>query len=58
MRIQTKFKSYKWKRYMKKVIDLFKDVKTMPDLGKSLKWPDPPPVLKVGVVVLDVVLRN
>lgn len=43
------FRRYKMKSYVHSVIVLFKDVKSLPDLGKSLQWPEPPTVLATFV---------
>ncbi|XP_062512856.1 unconventional myosin-Ig-like isoform X2 [Corticium candelabrum] len=58
LKIQNTFKSYKWRRYMLKVIDTFKDVKILPDLGYRLQWPEPPPVLKAGQAYMQKIHRN
>ncbi|CAI5446075.1 unnamed protein product [Caenorhabditis angaria] len=39
------YRRYKLKTYIKHLIRTFRDVKRMPDLGKSLRWPAPPLVL-------------
>eukprot|EP00118_Oscarella_pearsei_P025055 m.307394 g.307394 ORF g.307394 m.307394 type:complete len:1004 (+) comp42235_c0_seq1:121-3132(+) len=57
-RIQRFFKAYKFKKYMLKVIDTFKDVKTMPDLGNALQWPEPPPILKKSKDYMRKIHRN
>jgi len=50
MRIQLQYKKYKSNKWLVSVIKLFQDVKKMDlfDLGKSIKWPQHPPLLKKG----------
>jgi len=48
MRIQLQYRKYKSNKWLVSVIKLFQDVKKMDlfDLGKSIKWPQHPPLLK------------
>lgn len=39
------YRRYKTKAFLHSIITLFRGVKAMADLGKSVVWPEPPPVL-------------
>lgn len=39
------YRRYKMKSFVHRIISLFQGVTTMPDLGKSVEWPHPPPIL-------------
>lgn len=39
------YRRFKMKSYLHRIITLFQGVAMMPDLGKSIRWPHPPPVL-------------
>uniref|UniRef100_A0AC34RPG4 Uncharacterized protein n=1 Tax=Panagrolaimus sp. JU765 TaxID=591449 RepID=A0AC34RPG4_9BILA len=44
--IMNRYRRYKLRSYMVDVINTFKDVRSLPDLGKSKQWPTPPAVLQ------------
>ncbi|MFH4975859.1 hypothetical protein AB6A40_002568 [Gnathostoma spinigerum] len=44
--IMTRFKRYKLRSYIVELITAFDGVERMPDLGKNVKWPTPPVVLR------------
>lgn len=44
--IMNRYRRYKLRSYMTEVINTFKDVRFLPDLGKSKQWPTPPAVLQ------------
>jgi myosin-1 len=39
------YRRYKTKSFVHRIVTLFRGVASMPDLGKSIQWPEPPPVL-------------
>ncbi|XP_033097295.1 unconventional myosin-Id-like isoform X2 [Anneissia japonica] len=43
--IMNCYKRYKARQFMKKVIEIFRDVKHSRDLGRNRTWPEPPQVL-------------
>lgn len=43
------YRRYHLRAYMLHLVKLFRDVKTMPDLGKGIQWPTPPPPVSVFV---------
>ncbi|XP_013401655.1 unconventional myosin-Id [Lingula anatina] len=45
-KIMARFRRYKLRNYILKLVNTFRNVRSMKDYGKSIKWPDPPPVLK------------
>jgi len=46
IKIQLKWRSYKSKKYFHVLFAAYKDVKSRPDYGKSIKMPPPPSVLE------------
>ncbi|XP_041366127.1 unconventional myosin-Id-like [Gigantopelta aegis] len=50
--IMDHYRKYKLRTYILKLVDIFKNVKRMPDYGKSIKWPAPPLVLQDMVLML------
>ncbi|XGW14791.1 hypothetical protein V3C99_000788 [Haemonchus contortus] len=53
-RIMAAYKRFKLRSYIISVIDSFRGVRKMPDLGKSVQWPTPPVVLAPFVGKLKV----
>lgn len=53
--IMNAYKRYKLRSYIIRVIELFRGVRKMPDLGKNIRWPAPPVVLAPFVSKLKVV---
>ncbi|XP_038044734.1 unconventional myosin-Id-like [Patiria miniata] len=45
-RIMASYRRFKIHRYLYKLQDTFRDVRSLSDYGKSLEWPEPPKVLK------------
>ena len=43
--IMNRYRRYKLRSYIVEVVNTFKGVRNMPDLGKSKQWPRPPAVL-------------
>ncbi|KAE9414443.1 hypothetical protein Angca_004434, partial [Angiostrongylus cantonensis] len=54
-KIMAAYKRFKLRSYIIHVIDLFRGVRQMPDLGKNIRWPAPPIVLVPFVTKLRVV---
>ncbi|XP_019850778.1 PREDICTED: LOW QUALITY PROTEIN: unconventional myosin-Id-like [Amphimedon queenslandica] len=50
--ILTYFRRYKLRVFICSLVELFSNVRSLPDLGKSIVWPDPPPVLQQCVSFL------
>ena len=44
--IKQTYKRYKVRSYFYKIVELFRNVRDDPDLGKGYRWPKPPPVLR------------
>ena len=42
-------RKYKVRRWFSQINEAFRNVSNMPDYGRSISWPEPPPVLKVCV---------
>ena len=40
-------RKYKVRRWFSQINEAFRNVSNMPDYGRSISWPEPPPVLKV-----------
>ena len=40
-------RKYKVRRWFSQINEAFRKVSNMPDYGRSISWPEPPPVLKV-----------
>nr|CDJ93760.1 Myosin head and IQ calmodulin-binding region and Myosin tail 2 domain containing protein [Haemonchus contortus] len=53
-RIMAAYRRFKLRSYIINVIDSFRGVRKMPDLGKSVQWPTPPVVLAPFVGKLKV----
>lgn len=53
--IMAAYRRYKLRSYLLHVINVFRGVRSMKDLGKSLRWPAPPVVLAPFVAKLKIV---
>jgi len=54
-------RKYKVRRWFSQINEAFRNVSNMPDYGRSISWPEPPPVLKVreeGEVRREVVWKE
>lgn len=54
IRIQQTFRKYRTRDYVKKLVELFRDVAKTHDLGKNIKWPAPKP----GFVPMNNMLKK
>ncbi|KAK2703841.1 hypothetical protein QYM36_017781 [Artemia franciscana] len=54
-RIMRYYRRYKMKAFVKELVTAFRNVKQMPDYGKRLRWPAPPPVLKQTTAMLKAI---
>ncbi|KAK3104099.1 hypothetical protein FSP39_024410 [Pinctada imbricata] len=51
--IMARFRKYKMRQYVLKVVNSFKNVRQMKDYGKTVQWPKPPSVLEGMVTLLQ-----
>ena len=57
-KIMDAYRRYKLKSYLRRINDAFRGVERMHDFGKSVRWPQPPEVLRGYVETLKRVHRR
>lgn len=48
-------RSYRNRLFFRKIQETFKDIRSMPDFGVSLVWPEAPLVLRAGLEMLKTI---